>query len=399
MADTDEITVIGGGIAGLVASIACAEGGAPVRLLEAHDQLGGRARTADGPYRTNFGPHALYLNGTLVPFLRERGLMPPVVSPAMSGLRYHRGGTVRRTPPAAFARAVVRMWPVREAPHDRSFRDWASDRVGADGADMLSRAAGVFTFHHDPGELSAAFVWERWRQSLLDQPSKARFPVGGWSAVVERLEAAARERGVRIETGVRVTEPPPAPAIVALELSDARTLLGDERLTWPSARALMLDLGLRTRSRPTDAWVIWDLDGSGWVERYTAKDTTLAPDGEQLVQAQIGMRPGESPEAAEERLGAVLDGGLRDWRDRVTFRRRSVFDGRSGALDLPGTSWQDRPAVDRGGGIFLAGDAVAAPGLLSDPSVTTALEAARGALAWAGVDAGATSASAAVASG
>ena len=44
-----EITVVGGGIAGLVASIACAEGGANVRLLEAHAQLGGRGRSTDGP--------------------------------------------------------------------------------------------------------------------------------------------------------------------------------------------------------------------------------------------------------------------------------------------------------------------------------------------------------------
>ncbi|HEX4806722.1 MAG TPA: NAD(P)-binding protein, partial [Conexibacter sp.] len=38
----DEITVVGGGVAGLVAAIACAEAGAPVRLLEAHETLGGR---------------------------------------------------------------------------------------------------------------------------------------------------------------------------------------------------------------------------------------------------------------------------------------------------------------------------------------------------------------------
>ena len=34
-----EITVVGGGIAGLTAAIACAEGGAKVRLLEAHEAL------------------------------------------------------------------------------------------------------------------------------------------------------------------------------------------------------------------------------------------------------------------------------------------------------------------------------------------------------------------------
>src|SRR5690349_16931704 len=37
----NEITVIGGGVAGLTAAITCAEGGASVRLLEAHQELGG----------------------------------------------------------------------------------------------------------------------------------------------------------------------------------------------------------------------------------------------------------------------------------------------------------------------------------------------------------------------
>jgi hypothetical protein len=56
------------------------------------------------------------------------------------------------------------------------------------------------------------------------------------------------------------------------------------------------------------------------------------------------------------------------------------MDGRSGALDLPGHTWRDRPAVDRGDGVFLAGDMVAAPGLLSEVSWASAIEASRLAL-------------------
>ncbi|MFL5829829.1 MAG: NAD(P)-binding protein, partial [Solirubrobacteraceae bacterium] len=55
----DEINVVGGGLAGLIAAITCAEAGAPVRLLEAHEELGGRARSMPGPYKANLGPHAL----------------------------------------------------------------------------------------------------------------------------------------------------------------------------------------------------------------------------------------------------------------------------------------------------------------------------------------------------
>jgi phytoene dehydrogenase-like protein len=40
------ITVVGGGIAELVASIACAEAGGQVHVVEAHRGLGGRARSS-----------------------------------------------------------------------------------------------------------------------------------------------------------------------------------------------------------------------------------------------------------------------------------------------------------------------------------------------------------------
>ena len=59
------------------------------------------------------------------------------------------------------------------------------------------------------------------------------------------------------------------------------------------------------------------------------------------------------------------------------------MDGRSGALDPPGQTWRDRPAVDRGGGVLLAGDWVAAPGLLSEVAWASAVEAGRLALAAA----------------
>jgi hypothetical protein len=386
----NEITVVGGGIAGLVASIACAEGGAPVRLLEAHATLGGRGRSSDGPFVANFGPHVLYANGELWRFMRERELLPPVARPPLGPIRFRVDGRLRRTAPLAFHRTIVRLWRTPEAPDDLAFHAWLAERAGERSAELLSRACGVFAFHHDPGELAAGFVWARFRQAFMDLPLKARYVRGGWSALIAALEGAARVRGVRIETGARVTDMADAgagPAIVATELRDARALLGDEALDWPSGRTVALDLGLSVRRGGVggDPFVVWDLDEAGWIETYSKPDATLAADGHALVQAQMPLRPGESADEGERRLEALLDMGFRDWRERVAFRRRQLLDGRSGALDLPGTSWRDRPAVDRGDGVFLCGDSVAAPGLLSDPAVTSALEAAHGALAAAQV--------------
>ena len=92
------------------------------------------------------------------------------------------------------------------------------------------------------------------------------------------------------------------------------------------------------------------------------------------------IRPEEDVEQAAARLEALLDGSLTDWRERETWRRRQVMDGRSGALDMPGSSWRDRPAVDRGDGVFLAGDMVAAPGLLAEVAWASGVEAGRLAL-------------------
>lgn len=52
-----------------------------------------------------------------------------------------------------------------------------------------------------------------------------------------------------------------------------------------------------------------------------------------------------------------------------------VVEDESGALDLPGTTWRDRPAGDRGDGVFLVGDMVAAPGLLGEVSFNSAVAA------------------------
>jgi len=374
----NEITVIGGGVAGLTAAITCAERGATVQLLEAHDAVGGRARSTDGPYKANLGPHAIYKGGVLFDWLGERGLMPPLTRPLLTGVRFHYAGEVHRTPPLSLIPPALQLRG-RIAPVDQDFRSWVTDHSDERVAAMLCSLAGVYTFHHDPGALSAAFVSERTQRLLLNVRPPARFIVGGWSRLIESLERHARSLGVAIRTGKRVESLPAPPVIVALELCDACALLDDDALHWPSGRTVCLDLGLLERG--DDPWVVSDLETAGWVERYSAQDETLAPPGEELVQAQMPIRPAESADGAAERLERLLDASFDDWRGRVTWRRRQVMDGRSGALDMPGTTWRDRPALDRGDGVYLCGDQVAAPGCLSEVSFASAIEAGTLALA------------------
>ncbi len=378
------ITVIGGGLAGLTAAVTAAEAGAKVTLHEAHHTLGGRARTADGPYRTHDGPHALYNGGPHWTWLRQRDLIGPLaplppLEAARLRLRYK--GVLRRTPP--FALLKLLRPGVGPAPVDTDFLTWATGVAGEEAARAAAHYSAVALFHHDPGSLSAAFVQERLRRAAK-LPPEAHHPRGGWSSVVDRMAARAWNLGVRMETLSRVdTLPTDAPVVVATSLDAARRLLGDPALTWPSGRTALVDLAVRTRRG--DAFAVSDLDAPGWIghggpgvsprRRSIAQDRTLAPAGEQLIQGQIPLAPHESKADGTARAEELLDLGMPGWRDRVTWRREAVANGRTGAVDPPGTTWRDRPAVDRGDGVYLAGDQVAAPGLLSEVSFTSALTA------------------------
>ncbi|MFE0736595.1 NAD(P)-binding protein [Streptomyces sp. NPDC058855] len=369
------LTIVGGGFAGLTAAITAAEAGARVTLHEAHRTLGGRARTADGPYRTNEGPHALYNGGPHWTWLRQRGLLGPLapLPPAEAlRLRFHRAGALRRTPPLGLLRLARRG--AERAPVDTDFRTWATGLAGERAAREAAAYAAVALFHHDPGSLSARFVQERLHRAAA-LPPEAHYIRGGWQRLIDRMAARARETGVRIETSSRIDTLPTGggPVVVATALPAAARLLGDPALTWDSGRTVLLDLALRTRRG--DAFAVSDLDAPGWIERFTAQDRSLAPAGQQLVQAQLPIGPDASKADGVAHAERLLDLGFPGWRDRTVWRREAVSQGRTGAVDRPGTTWRDRPAIDRGDGVYLVGDQVAAPGVLSEVSFTSAVEA------------------------
>ncbi len=318
-----------------------------MRLLEAHDSLGGRARSNDGPFKANLGPHALYQDGPLWQWLAERNLLPAHVGPPLggaSGARFRWEGAVRRTPPLGAIPSVLRLRG-RKAPVELDFRSWAAGHTDERTAELLSAAAGVYTFYHDPGELSAAFVWTQTvRLFLARPPGPARYACGGWGMLVALLERRVRELGVTVETGRRVDELPTGPVIVATELEQAAQLLGEESLSWPSGRTVCLDLGLR--SRRGDPWIVSDMEQAGWIGRYSTSDRTIAPAGHDLIQAQMPIRPGESVDQAGAAAGGAarcLAGGLARARDLAP----ASGDGR--ALGRPGHARQDLARPPCGG--------------------------------------------------
>jgi NAD(P)-binding Rossmann-like domain len=376
------VHIIGGGIAGLVAAITAAEGGAPVILHEASVRVGGRALGRTSWAGVNLGPHVVLTDGALVRWLRARSIGISLRRPALRGVRLlgDEGTGIPALVPPRLAATVI----ARQAPVDESFRAW-SDRVfGPARSELMCRLAGLFTFHHDPGTLSAQFVWSRYRRVFV-HPDRIRMVAGGWSALAEALAGRAVACGVRIEAGEKVTAAtfPGGPTVVATRLPAASRLL-ERELRWPGARTALMDVAVSPGQRRWPGTVIdirGDLRTCCLVDRLTATFPDLVGDrGADVFQAQLGISGDTSRADAAARIERTFDEAAGGWRDRVVWQRSLILADATGAVDPPGATWRDRPAIEQGDDRFLAGDTVAAPGMLSEVAVNSGIDAARRAL-------------------
>ena len=364
------LTIIGAGTTGLVTAVSAAERGWDVSIYESRPIAGGRARTEAGPYGANVGPHGIYIDGAFWSWLTERDLQPSVVAPLDT--IYRTGGATDAARPEGLS-DLLRALP-KEAPIDQSFRDWLIER-GADpvATEALVGLLFIVFYDADPGRLSAAFVLERLRRGVS---GNLRFIVGGWQQLVNALQQRAKALGVELHTSSPVRRLPDGPTVIATTLDAARRLTGDPSLDWPSGHVALLDLGLVGRAH-IEWFRVFDLDERSYLARFSAVDPSLAPDGHDLVQAATGVRPGEDGKAAIGRLEQLMDQVWPSWERDVQWRRHSVLRQHTGALDLPGFAWRDRPAVIRRSGLAVCTDQSAAPGLLAEVAINathTALE-------------------------
>jgi phytoene dehydrogenase-like protein len=366
----DKITVVGGGIGGLVAAIVCAQHDRQVVLHEATGKLGGRARSSEGPHVANYGPHALYGNGQFYAWLRREKLLPKVAMPIAPTMRARLDGRITRLPQPLIS-AALRLRG--DAPVDLDYRTWAEQHASEPVVQAAIGFVSLPTFHHDPGELSAAFCHERFRRLILGG-HRVRYVIGGWSVLVDALAQRARDLGVHIQTESSVSELPRPPVILALPLKAAGRLLGQELQT-QGARTVLLDVAIRAKRRSPR--IVFDLTERIYLTRTTGPDPSLAPAGEDLIQTSTGLRPGETLAQATARIEAAMDDGFPGWREGETWRRRSLAENSSGAVDPPGSTWRDRPPIKQDDGVYLVGDMVAAPGLLSEVAQHSALHAAQ----------------------
>lgn len=406
-----DVVVVGAGMAGLSAAIEVADGGARVALLDARSTIGGRARTheRDG-YAMNEGPHALYVDGAAMAFLRSLGREPAGGVPdAGAGIgvdgdlegAFPTGvASLLRTPllkgdRVAMARLFAKLPRLDAASYarttvDAAVRDLLGDGRAARLAHALFRLSSYF---NDPARTSADAGFVQLQMVLR---GGVLYLDNGWQAMVDSLEKVCVDRGVEIRTASKVTAVRPAddgyvvetdialrcgrvvvagsPHLAAGLLADLAPVAHEWAAEARPATVASLDVGFPQEWRDRRPFAL-GIDQPTYLSMH-APVADLGPEGHTLVHVMRYQPNNEAPDADRDRAAceALLERVSPRWRDEadhVSFSPRLVASTDQPAAAQGGLG--GRPAVTVPGveGLFVAGDWVGPEGVLVDASVAS----------------------------
>ena len=428
------VVVVGGGLAGLAASIYLARGGCTVTVFEKRRFLGGRAvTTLRYGYRFNLGPHSLYRFGAAAAVYRELGI--PI-----------RGGIVKRTGAALDGgeqfRLPMGVWSLlttsllsfrgkRELTSalvhirrhggtragDGTLSQWLDGRLtDARARQVLEALVRQATYADLPAEQSAAAALSQLKVAMRG----ALYIDEGWQKIVDSLHSAAISSGVNFVSSSRIVGIQHDGAVQAVELGGleldadrmdtqavaypemrpedvdgarlpaqnvilavdpvtAAELAGDVGASWTAARPVTvacLDVALRSLPNPRTVYAL-GIDQPTHLAVPSAY-AQLTPKGGAILHAARYQK--SEPSAGQEtELETLLDRLQPGWRDLLVHRRFLPSMTVSNALVTPGTK---RPAAQTPvRGLYLAGDWVGDEGMLSDAALASARAAAKAILA------------------
>lgn len=427
------VIVVGGGLAGLAASVFLARGGRTVTIFEKRRYLGGRAVThLRHGYRFNLGPHAFYRGGLGAQVLKELGIPVRGGRPDGRGIailndreyRFPGGPLSVLTTGLLSARdkieAVALLVKIRQTKKfDRyrtmSVREWLDQHVQRERVrETMEALLRLATYCDEPQYQSAAAALAQLRLAMRG----VVYVDEGWQKIVDSLHSSAVAAGVNFVTSSRVisiehdgqvrgiqlggleeeiekntvsaialpdlskldepgTRLPADTVVLAVDPATARELIGTP-MNWPEMRpvtASCLDVALMALPKPKRKFAI-GVDDPLYLSVHSAW-AQLTPKGGALIQT---ARYGGGEQAELEKL---LDRVQPGWRDVVVHRRFLPAMVVSNAVLPPARGdGPARPApVTPIRGLYLAGDWVGEEGLLSDASLASARSAAKAILA------------------
>ncbi|MGA7615760.1 MAG: FAD-dependent oxidoreductase [Thermoanaerobaculia bacterium] len=229
------VTIVGGGVSGLVTAYYLAREGVSVTLLEKQERLGGLVDTL----RTPYGPVEAAASGIrssarFEEICRELDV-PLVTTMKESRKRYLYRGAPRQWPlgPAeslGFAGKITAHYLTRtHLPRPgESVNVWGERVLGRAPTHYILGAALQGIYAGDPAELSASMIMGKMRQKPAKGEKKGLVaPPVGLIEFIEALTARLKEFGVEIRTGVSA-EPSldgEGAVVISTSAKDAATLL------------------------------------------------------------------------------------------------------------------------------------------------------------------------------
>jgi phytoene dehydrogenase-like protein len=427
---TKHVVIVGGGLAGLAASIYLARAGRTVTVFEKRRYLGGRAITQRRQgYRFNLGAHAFYRAGLGAAVCKELGVPVPGVVPKPKAIALL-NGEERRLPTTILsllttsllslggkAQLASALWKIRRGVDAgaMTLREWLDANVSDSRArQVLASLIRLATYSDHADIASATLSLAQMRVALRG----ALYVHEGWQRIVDSMHSTAISSGVNFVTSSRIVgidhdergvqairlggleidadrmdtqtfvlpeispehvngaRLPAETVILAVDPVCATELAGDVGKSWASARpvtAACLDVSLRMLPKPKRTFAL-GIDEPLYFAAHSVW-AQLAPKGGALVHT---VKYGETTPDTERTLEGLLDRMQPGWRDAVVHRRFLPSMTVSNALVTPASP---RPPVKTGvRGLYLAGDWVGEEGLLSDAALASARAAARAVL-------------------
>ena len=405
--------VIGGGVAGLIASIFLARSGISVLLLEKSKQLGGRAMTEEkeGSY-LNLGPHALYSKGKSMETLAELGIIPQGANPSISGKLFYNDQQYE-LPADPLKLLISRLfnWKGKQEllrffidlkkfdlneNRDITISQWLNQNIKDEHVKkfilMLLRLS---TYCNDPDLISASAAL---RQLQL---GKAIYLHYGWQTMIEDLKEKALESGVTIKSGFSVqrikgnfpqfevtlkdnesifaqnvlSTASPGETVKMLQDHEKSSKLGFLNELLP-VRAACLDIVLKKIPEPKTFFAM-GMDQPLYFSNHSSVARLSQDEKHSVVHVMKYLRSNDIQDETQDKyeLEQFMSRLQPGWEQFVIYKRylpritvsHSMISVKRGRPD---------PVIAQIPGLFIAGDWVGSEGMLVDGSFSSAKQAA-----------------------
>ncbi|MFS1511082.1 phytoene desaturase family protein [Chengkuizengella sp. SCS-71B] len=215
-----DVIIIGGGMAGLTASVILAKAHKKVLLLEKSKQVGGRATTIEkAGGLLNLGPHAIYPNGPGVKILEELNIKLNGGSPLSKGTLLYENKTYPLTlSPVALLTSKLLKWKEKrefiklvsglnkinaQFIKNISLYEWVEAHLREEKVKKLFyMLCRLSSYCNDPKRSSAGIIIEQVKLGLTG----VRYLDGGWQTIVDQLKQQALSHGVTIKENHHIIE-------------------------------------------------------------------------------------------------------------------------------------------------------------------------------------------------